>query len=94
MGVRDNFFDLGGHSLLATQVRDVLSEMLVRDVAIVDLFTYPTIRSLARYLENQHRPAVVSDMVGLAETEKSLAGGGVPAAKALALGEPMPVGPS
>ena len=39
-------------------------------------------------------PATMLRLVGLAETEKSLAGGGVPAAKALALGEPMPVGPS
>jgi amino acid adenylation domain-containing protein len=49
VGVEDNFFDLGGHSLLATQVVWKLRETLPA-LTLLELFTYPTIRSLARHL--------------------------------------------
>jgi amino acid adenylation domain-containing protein len=47
VGVEDNFFDLGGHSLLLAQVQSRLSETLGRDLALLDLFRYPTVGSLA-----------------------------------------------
>jgi amino acid adenylation domain-containing protein len=50
VGVEDNFFDLGGHSLLITQVHRRLRERLGRDISIIELFEYPTIRSLTRHL--------------------------------------------
>ena len=50
IGVRDNFFDLGGHSLLMVAVRAQIAARLGADVAIVDLFRYPTIRALAGHL--------------------------------------------
>jgi len=50
VGVEDNFFDLGGHSLLITQVHRQLRERLGRDISIIELFEYPTIRSLTRHL--------------------------------------------
>jgi hypothetical protein len=46
----ENFFDLGGHSILLHMVRDLVSERLRIDVALVDLFTYPTVHALARQL--------------------------------------------
>lgn len=52
ISVTDNFFDLGGHSLLAVQVNDKLKEELKKEISLVDLFRYPTIRSLAGYLGN------------------------------------------
>lgn len=62
VGVDDNFFDLGGHSLLLTQVHNRLSEMYDKELTIVDLFRYPTIRSLARYLgENKDNNEQVPD---------------------------------
>ena len=51
VGVDDNFFDLGGHSLLAVQVHGLLRKELNRELAITDLFRYPTIRALARFLD-------------------------------------------
>ena len=45
-----NFFDAGGHSLKMAQVHARLSEKLGRAVALVDLFQYPTIASLAAHL--------------------------------------------
>jgi amino acid adenylation domain-containing protein len=50
VGVSDNFFDLGGHSLRLLQVHKQLVATLGRDVAIVDLFRFPTIASLAHHL--------------------------------------------
>jgi acyl carrier protein len=46
----ENFFDLGGHSLLVVQVQRRLGEELRRDIAITDLFRFPTIRTLSLHL--------------------------------------------
>ena len=48
--VDDNFFDLGGHSLLAVKVHRRLNETLERNLAITDLFRFPTVKSLAEHL--------------------------------------------
>lgn len=45
-----NFFDLGGHSLLMVQVQLKLNELFRKNLALVDLFKYPTIKSLANFL--------------------------------------------
>jgi acyl carrier protein len=50
VGTQDNFFDLGGHSLLLIQLHARLGAELHREVALVDLFKYPTIQALAEYL--------------------------------------------
>ena len=52
IGINDNFFDLGGHSLLLTQVHSRLSPKYSDvELSIVDLFRYPTIYLLARYID-------------------------------------------
>ncbi len=45
-----NFFDMGGHSLLIIQVSNHLRDRLGLNVPIVELFKYPTVRSLAKHL--------------------------------------------
>jgi acyl carrier protein len=50
VGVHDNFFDLGGDSLLINRVRGRLEAMLGKELSIVDLFRYPTVRTLAEFL--------------------------------------------
>ena len=57
VGINDNFFDLGGHSLLLTQVHTRLSEKVEnnKELTIVDLFRYPTIHSLAKYIEEDEK---------------------------------------
>ncbi len=52
VGMRDNFFDLGGHSLLAIQVLRALKERLQRDMAITDIFRFPTVQTLAAHLSS------------------------------------------
>jgi amino acid adenylation domain-containing protein len=58
MRLDDNFFDLGGHSLLVIQMKSALLQTLNRDIAVIDLFSYPSIRSLARYLDQDHLVAI------------------------------------
>ena len=52
VGVKDSFFDLGGHSLLVVQVHRRLAAQFP-ELAIVDLFRYPTISALARLLTRE-----------------------------------------
>ncbi len=49
--VHDNFFDLGGTSLKLAEVHSGLVRALRRQVSVTTLFQYPTIASLAAYLE-------------------------------------------
>ena len=51
MGVHDGFFDLGGHSLLMAQAHNLLRDGLGKDIPMMDLFKYPTISALAKYLD-------------------------------------------
>jgi len=68
IGINDNFFDLGGHSVLLAQIYQELSRALPdRELSIVDLFQYPTVHSLARYL-NQSK---AEPETGLQEEERS-----------------------
>jgi len=63
VGVEDNFFDLGGHSLLVVQLQSRLKE-LYPELSVIDLFKYPTVKSLSNYLsDRQVQPAVMTSEV-------------------------------
>lgn len=47
VGLDDNFFDLGGNSLLMIQAYGKLRQATSTTLSVLDLFRYPTIRSLA-----------------------------------------------
>lgn len=55
VGVEDGFFDLGGHSLHLVQIQNRLEKVLNRPLSTMDLFRYPTISSLARYLSEKEK---------------------------------------
>src|SRR5262249_9753048 len=55
VGTLDNFFDLGANSLLMVQANSRLRAALRRELSLVDLFRYPTVKALAGYL-NQTAP--------------------------------------
>jgi amino acid adenylation domain-containing protein len=64
VGADDNFFDLGGDSLLMTQVRSRLQRDFARQLSIIELFRYPTVRALAHYLDEQEaKTAAVLDLL-------------------------------
>lgn len=47
IGIQDNFFELGGHSLKATQVVSRIHRELGVEIALRDIFKYPTVQELA-----------------------------------------------
>ena len=51
INVDDNFFDLGGHSLLLSRVNEELQRRLERDIPLIHLFEYPTIRTLSNWID-------------------------------------------
>ncbi|MCZ9634914.1 non-ribosomal peptide synthetase [Rhodococcus sp. BH5] len=50
VALEENFFDLGGHSLLLVRAQSAISIELGYNLSLLDLFRYPTIRSLARHI--------------------------------------------
>jgi amino acid adenylation domain-containing protein len=59
VGIHHNFFDLGGHSLAMVQVHAKLRETLNPEISMVEMFAYPTVNALAKYLSQN--PEEVSD---------------------------------
>ena len=58
VGVNDNFFDLGANSLLITTIYRELRRVLPQEmqaIALVDLFSYPTVKTLTQRLSDQQR---------------------------------------
>lgn len=51
VGIHDTFFELGGQSILLVKTQTKLQQMFNRDISIVELLRYPTISTLAKYLE-------------------------------------------
>jgi amino acid adenylation domain-containing protein len=51
IGIDDNFFDIGGNSMDVVQVKAKIAAELGRDLPIVDLYQYTTIRDLAGFLD-------------------------------------------
>ena len=54
VGLRENFFELGGHSMLIvhvlTRLRTQLGPRLNKDIALSDMFRFPTVESLAEFI--------------------------------------------
>jgi thioesterase domain-containing protein/acyl carrier protein len=55
IGLHDNFFDLGGHSLLAVQLIARIQKVVDRPLALMELFQFPTLATLAEHLEGERR---------------------------------------
>ncbi len=51
VGIDDNFFDLGGNSFTIIRLSSRLKQEFNRDIPVVTLFRYPTIRSLLKYMQ-------------------------------------------
>lgn len=50
VGLRENFFDLGGHSLLVVHVLNKVRALTPKEIAVTDIFRFPTVESLAAHL--------------------------------------------
>ncbi|MEA5605193.1 phosphopantetheine-binding protein, partial [Nostoc sp. UHCC 0252] len=69
VGIHDNFFELGGHSLLMVQVHTQLRQVSQTELTILDMFRYPTINSLAEYLNSSSNPPSFVEETNI-QTEK------------------------
>ncbi|MEU7109869.1 SDR family oxidoreductase, partial [Streptomyces sp. NPDC046215] len=58
VGVEENFFDLGGHSLLLVRATTAVNEELGCELTVVDLFSHPSVKALARHLADTGVAAV------------------------------------
>jgi amino acid adenylation domain-containing protein len=59
VGIDSNFYDLGAHSLLVAEVHIKLQEVLGRELPVVAMFRYPTVRTLAAYLQEEEEDGSV-----------------------------------
>jgi acyl carrier protein len=59
VGAEDNFFDLGGHSLLVVKLHRRLRAELSIEVALTDLYRFPTVRSLVARLRSPDQDQAV-----------------------------------
>jgi len=51
IGIDHNFFEIGGNSLMAIRLMRKIAEVLDRELRVVILFQFPTVRKLASYLK-------------------------------------------
>ncbi|GAA2598825.1 amino acid adenylation domain-containing protein [Actinomadura fulvescens] len=70
IGGGDNFFEIGGHSLAIASVQARLSELMGRQIPIVDLFRYPNVRALAGHLDGTRRSPGAGRAAGRAMTRR------------------------
>lgn len=56
VGIDDNFFDVGGNSLLLIKANQRIVESTRVEVPITEMFSYPSIRLLAEFLQARGKP--------------------------------------
>jgi amino acid adenylation domain-containing protein len=65
LGRHDSFFELGGHSLLATKLISRVRSLLGVELAIQNIFEFPTVAALAPMVEE----LILDDLAGMSEEE-------------------------
>ena len=61
VGMNDNFFDLGAHSLTVAEVQARLQDALGCEIALLDLFQFTTVSTLASHLAGTQSHSQVSE---------------------------------
>jgi amino acid adenylation domain-containing protein len=61
IGVEQNYFDLGASSLMVAEVHSRLQQHLQQEISLVDLFQFPTVRTLSAHLSGVISAPAVSD---------------------------------
>ncbi|MCP5045592.1 MAG: amino acid adenylation domain-containing protein, partial [bacterium] len=79
IGIDDNFFSLGGHSLNAMVLILNIHKKFKRKIPLTDVFKYPTIRKLGRYIGNRGKdkytsikPAEMREYYSLSSAQRRL----------------------
>lgn len=61
IAVTDNFFDIGGNSFNLMLVNNQLNEKLGAEIALMTLFEFPTVQSLAQHLSQDDNQQLILD---------------------------------
>jgi len=70
VSLHGNFFELGGHSLLLVQMHGRLRDEFDSPVTLVDLFKYPTVSSLAQFLDSGKEVNATAATLGRVQAER------------------------
>ena len=70
VSLHGNFFQLGGHSLLLVQMHERLREEFESPVTLVELFKYPTVSSLAQFIDGGQDAASTAAAQGREQAER------------------------
>lgn len=78
VSTNSNFFEMGGNSLLSITLQKVIEERLGYEVELTDIFEYPTIHSLSKFLshgrEDEGSDEVMSRTSDLGNTDIAVIG--------------------
>ncbi|MGB8191171.1 MAG: amino acid adenylation domain-containing protein [Chitinophagaceae bacterium] len=69
IGIEDDFFESGGHSLLAIQLISAIRKEFGKEIAIKDVFDYPTIAMLAEQVNAQQED--VNGLPAITQSERT-----------------------
>ena len=70
VSLHGNFFELGGHSLLLVQMHERLRDEFNSPITLVDLFKYPTVSSLAQFLDSGKEVNATAATQGRVQAER------------------------
>lgn len=70
VSLHGNFFQLGGHSLLLVQMHERLREQFDTPITLVELFKYPTVSSLAQFIDGGHDAASTAAAQGREQAQR------------------------
>jgi len=75
VGINDNYFDIGGNSINTIQIVSEIKQKFDKEIQIVDLFKYTTIKSLSKFIIGENGPGsmnLVDDTLIGEETESRM----------------------
>lgn len=70
IGVNDNFFDAGAHSLTVAEVHARLQQALGREIALVDLYQFSTVSTLAAHLAGTQQVVAAAQLSDRAQRRR------------------------
>ncbi len=70
VGIHDNFFEIGGHSLLVMRMAARLRQIFGKELAVVDIFRYPTVEQLAAHLASDPQSKDVEEKTRIQATRQ------------------------
>lgn len=76
VGIQDDFFELGGDSLLLMQIHKKVQAQIESELAVVELYNFPTIQKLADFIDNsgdEKEDLVLADISDRIEKQKASA---------------------